>query len=84
MSQCELCLVFKRGKIPAPRGSRNERQFVSEMRGRHSAKPNEVRDRIAAMFPKQKKIELFARQQTPGWTAWGLDVISPDGAATAG
>ena len=78
MSQCELCLVFKRGKIPAPRGSRNERQFVSEMRGRHSAKPNEVRDRIAAMFPKQKKIELFARQQTPGWTAWGLDVISPD------
>lgn len=77
MSQCELCLVFKRGKIPAPRGSRNVRQFVSEMRGRHSAKPDEVRRRIAAMFPRQKKIELFARQKTPGWTAWGFDV-SPE------
>ena len=74
MSQCELCLVFKRGKIPAPRGSRNERQFISAMRRRHSAKPDEVRDRITIMFPEQKKIELFARQQTPGWTAWGFDV----------
>lgn len=76
MSQCELCLVFKRGKIPFPRGSRNERQFVSVMRSRHSAKPDEVRDRIAAMFPTQKKLEMFARKQTPGWHSWGLDVES--------
>lgn len=81
MSQCELCLAFKRGKIPAPRGSRNERQFVSAMRGRHSAKPDEVRARIAAMFPKQKKIELFARREVSGWTAWGLDVIPSAGVA---
>ena len=46
----------------------------SAMRRRHSAKPDKVRARIAAMFPGQKKIELFARQQTPGWTAWGFDV----------
>ena len=73
MSQCELCLVFKRGKIPRPRGSRNERQLVSLCRGRHSTKPDEVRRRIAAMFPEQSKIELFARQRAKGWTAWGLD-----------
>lgn len=78
MSRCELCLAFKKGKIPAPRGSRNERQFVSEMRGRHSAKPDEVRKRIAAMFPRQAKIELFARKQTDGWTAWGLEADAPE------
>ena len=74
MSQCELCLVFKHGKIPAPRGARNVRQLVSEPRGRHSAKPEEVRRRIEAMFPTQRKIELFARAPATGWTAWGLEV----------
>ena len=71
MSQCELCLAFKRGKIPTPRGARNVRQLVSEIRGRHSAKPEEVRRRIEDMFPEQSKIELFARRETPGWSAWG-------------
>ena len=75
MSQCELCLVFKRGRIPSPRGQRNVRQFISAMRGRHSAKPDEVRARISAMFPAQKKLEMFARKQILGWTAWGLDVL---------
>ena len=46
MSRCELCLVFKKGKIPTPRGARNVQQFVSEKRGAHSQKPQEVRRRI--------------------------------------
>ena len=29
MSQCEICLIFKRGNIPQPRGARNVRQFLS-------------------------------------------------------
>ena len=74
MSQVELCLVGKRGKIPQPRGTRNERQFLSEMRGRHSEKPSEVRDRIARMFPEQPKLEMFARQKTLGWEAWGNEI----------
>ena len=44
MSQWELCLIFKRGRIPQPRGSRNVQQLVSSMRGKHSEKPWEVRD----------------------------------------
>ena len=43
MSECEICLVGRRGKIPTPRGARNVRQFLSEMRGKHSAKPTEIR-----------------------------------------
>ena len=76
MSQCELCLIGKRGRIPAPRGARNVRQFVSEYRGEHSAKPQEVRKRIELMFPSQNKLELFARSRTPGWSVWGNEVQS--------
>jgi N6-adenosine-specific RNA methylase IME4 len=74
MSQCELCLIGKRGKIPTPRGARNVRQFVSVLRGEHSEKPAEVRERIEAMFPTQTKIELFARTRTPGWEVFGNEV----------
>lgn len=71
LSQCEICLVGKRGTIPKERGSRKERQFISEMRGRHSAKPEEVRNRIERMFPTQKKLEMFARHKKDGWDVFG-------------
>ena len=80
LSYCELCLLFKRGKIPTPRGARNVKQLVEEPRGEHSEKPLEVIRRIEQMFPTQKRIELFARQRIEGWSAWGLDVIM-EGAA---
>ena len=75
LSQCELCLVFKMGKIPTPRGARNMRQMVREKRGPHSRKPEEVRERIDLMFPEQSKIELFARRQNGAnsWFYWGLE-----------
>lgn len=73
MSENELCLVFKKGKIPQPRGARNIRQTIEHTREKHSRKPEEVRQGIDAMFPEQKKIELFARQKTKGWAAWGLE-----------
>ena len=74
MSQCELCLVFRRGKIPQPRGARNMRQLVQIKRTRHSEKPDAVRERIEKMFPHQCKIELFARKRHQGWDAWGLEI----------
>ena len=79
MSDCELCLIFKRGKIPQPRGKRNIRQFLSCKRGRHSEKPLEIKHRITEMFPTQSKIELFARPDTPlfpdtQWDYWGNEV----------
>ena len=74
MSQCELCLLFKRGKIPCPRGVLNVRQLVREKRRIHSQKPDEVRLRIDAMFPSAKKIELFARANTNGWVSWGNEI----------
>ena len=71
MSECEICLVGRIGKIPSPRGKRNVRQFLSEARGAHSVKPSEIRKRIELMFPEQKKLEMFARQASEGWDVFG-------------
>ena len=76
MSECELNLVFKRNKIPLPRGSRNERQFLASLRRKHSEKPLEIMKRIERMFPTQNKLELFARQKVEGWDCWGNEVES--------
>jgi N6-adenosine-specific RNA methylase IME4 len=66
LSNCELCLVFKRGKIPKPRGARNIQQLVRAPRQAHSVKPQQVMDDITKMFPKQRRIELFARRKVDG------------------
>lgn len=72
LSNCELCLLFKRGRIPKPRGARNIQQLVDSPRRKHSMKPDEVRDKIVEMFPTQNRIELFARGGYEGWQTWGL------------
>ena len=54
-SECEMCLIFKKGKIPQPRGKRNITQFLSCKRGGHSEKPWEIRQRITEMFSRAAK-----------------------------
>ena len=66
LSNCELCLVFKKGKIPKPRGAGNIRQLIRSPRKKHSEKPLEVMRGIEKMFPNQDRIELFARKQAKG------------------
>ena len=75
MSFCELCLIFKRGRIPKPRGARNVKQLLEIPRGKHSEKPEAVAQNITKMFPEQNKIELFSRVTRDGWDAWGLETI---------
>ncbi len=38
---------------------------------RHSKKPIVAYEMLEAMFPKAKKLELFARNQREGWDCWG-------------
>ena len=42
----------------------------------HSKKPDEARRRIEALMGDVPRIELFARQATPGWDVWGNEVAS--------
>ena len=76
LSSVEICLIFRKGNIPIPRGRRDVRQFLSEQRTKHSEKPNEIRKRIELMFPIQNKLELFAREKTEGWDVFGNEVES--------
>lgn len=74
VTSCEFVLVGVARRIPRPRGARNIRQLLIASRTEHSAKPVEVHRRIEKMFPKQTKIELFARRRRSGWRVWGKGV----------
>lgn len=81
MAGCELCLLFKKGKIPKGKlkGKGNGvKQFLEEKKEYASKKPNEIRDRIKKLFPLSKRIELFGRQKTEGWTSIGYDIDRVD------
>ena len=72
----EICLLATKGNMSKYLLKRNVRQLVEEKRGKHSEKPQEVRNRIVEMFGDIPRIELFARQKVEGWDAWGNEVQS--------
>lgn len=67
----ELCLLGTRGKCQLLRKSRSVRQVCDAKIDRHSRKPPEIRDRIVELFGDLPRIELFAREESPGWDHWG-------------
>jgi N6-adenosine-specific RNA methylase IME4 len=79
----EYCLFAKRGH--PERVAKNVKQVVIEPeiiaapRGRHSAKPDAVRDRIVELMGDIPRVELFARKRAPGWYAWGNEIGNPGG-----
>lgn len=71
----EICLFATKGNMSKYLKKRNVRQLVEATRGKHSEKPNEVRQRIVEMFGNDlPKVELFARENFDGWDAWGNEV----------
>ncbi|MCG8709213.1 S-adenosylmethionine-binding protein [Brenneria sp. 4F2] len=66
----EDCLFAVRGKLP-PRIDASICQHITAPRMEHSAKPPEVRDLLVRLLGDIPRIELFARQNSPGWHAWG-------------
>lgn len=77
----EPCLLAVRGDIR--RVSASVAQVIVDERdddtlfariGRHSAKPPEARARVLKLMgDTEAKVELFAREHTPGWDVWGND-----------
>lgn len=70
MSSCEYCLVARRGSA-LDLATKSTQQFLSCPSGDHSRKPTEFHNRITLMYPTQRKLELFARGSTHGWSTWG-------------
>ena len=73
--QHELLLVGVRGKFSPPSQALRISSVYQEQRTRHSKKPDAIRNYIAQWYPDQSKIELFARQRTPGWDVWGNEIL---------
>jgi len=69
----EICILATKGKIGRVKGSNVHRLVVAD-RQRHSQKPDCVRDKILELCGDLPKIELFARNKTPGWDVWGNEV----------
>jgi N6-adenosine-specific RNA methylase IME4 len=76
LSNAEYCLLARKGRYW--RESKSVKQVVMSPKMRHSEKPAEVRNRIAALCGDVAKIELFARDRPESWDVWGYDVADTE------
>lgn len=70
----EICLLATKGH--PKRKAANVHQFIISPIREHSRKPDEAREKIVALMGDLPRIELFARQTSPGWDVWGNEVES--------
>ena len=77
-SNCEVCLFATRGRVGIKPSlnklvvkSHKISSAINSPIQKHSKKPDEIRDRIVELFGDLPRIELFARQASPGWQTWG-------------
>lgn len=69
----ELVLVGSRGGLTSI--DRSIGSVIIAPRGRHSAKPVSLLERVERLAPGPH-LELFARTARPGWAAWGNEVAA--------
>lgn len=67
----EICLLGRRGRPRRNSGGVDE--LIVAPRREHSRKPDEQYERIGR-YCDGPYVELFARQQWPGWSAWGREI----------
>lgn len=70
----EYCLLGRIGKLK--RIDAGVHSVIMQRIMEHSRKPHEARTRIERLYGDLQRIELFARQRTPGWDVWGNEVES--------
>ena len=73
-SNAEICLLATRGTIR--RKSAYVRQIILSHIEKHSKKPDITRDLIVELMGDLPRLEMFARESTPGWDVWGNEVNS--------
>jgi N6-adenosine-specific RNA methylase IME4 len=74
--QHEHLLVGVKGKWSPPAPRLRVASVHREARGRHSKKPDRVRALIATWYPDARRLEMFCRYPSPGWSVWGNQVDS--------
>ena len=69
------------GTRGAPKTARNVRSVIMGPVREHSRKPDEAFAAAEAPMPSARRLELFSRQERPGWTVWGDQTQKFDQAA---
>lgn len=71
-ANAELCIIATKGS--PKRQSKSVHQVILSPVEEHSKKPEEARKRIVELMGDVPRIELFAREHSPGWDVWGNEV----------
>ena len=73
-SQHEQLLIGVRGKFPCPQSAAVPSSVIRAKSRGHSVKPDEIYSMIESMFPKTRKLEMFARtRHDSSWEVWGAE-----------
>jgi len=72
----EFLLIATKGSPGTPKPKNRPDSIINAKRGKHSKKPEITYKLIEQMYPKKKKIELFARNERKNWNSWGNEVES--------
>lgn len=71
----EICLIgVNNTKIYSILENRSQRSVCFEENKGHSTKPDNLQNSLDLMFPKTKKLEMFARRNRKEWTSIGHGV----------
>jgi N6-adenosine-specific RNA methylase IME4 len=75
----EICLVGTNDNgIYKSLQNKSQRSVCLAENLRHSAKPDDLQESLETMFPKTRKLELFARRIRPDWTCLGNEIDGKD------
>jgi N6-adenosine-specific RNA methylase IME4 len=80
-NQHEVLLYGTKGNMPGPQYQPSS--VFQYPRGRHSAKPPEIRSIIERMYPDfdaRTRLEIFSRDTADGWTHYGFEANSASAA----
>ena len=76
-ANAEICLLATKGQ--PKRFSAKVHQVIISPVEEHSKKPDVIREKIVELAGNLPRVELFARQATPGWDVWGNEVTYTTG-----
>ena len=71
-ANAEFCMLATKGH--PKRKSAGVHQVIISHIEEHSKKPDETRERIIRLVGYLPRVELFAREKTDGWDAWGNEI----------
>lgn len=70
-NQHELVLIGRRGGFNCPPPAMRRSSVIARRRTEHSEKPADLQIWIDKVWPKARKLEIFARRRRNKWSSWG-------------